>query len=104
MILEPDENLIRMRPHMSSYEGSMKFACYIAEDKDVLAWIHCFLPAKAARLEELTQRFFGLDHRNGWHSWLVSLRGSPVIWTDREVPAITLLQSIGEVSGIHLPP
>lgn len=91
----------------------MKSACYITEDKDVLAWVHCFLPMKAARLDELAQRFFGLDERNGWLSWLVSVRGAPVMWTDKQVPDIVrlpdiaLLQSIGEVSGIygiHLPP
>jgi hypothetical protein len=82
----------------------MAQACYICEGKDVLSWVHCSRREPNARFHELAQRFFGLDQRNGWHSWLVSLRGAPVIWTDRQVPDIGLLKSITEVSGIHLPP
>jgi hypothetical protein len=89
--LESAENMIRMRPHLSSYEESMSRAVFIAERDDVLAYLRCFYPGKRPQLSELAQRLFTVDTRNGWESWLITLRASPILWTDKPVPGITEL-------------
>lgn len=94
MNLEPAENMIRMRPHLSSYEESMSRACFIAERDDVISYLRCFSPGKEPRASELAQRLFTVDARNGWESWLITLRASPVLWTDKPVPGITELPSL----------
>lgn len=91
MILEADPMKIRMRPHGGRYEDEMASAVYIEEAADVLAYIHCFYPGRAAKMKEIEQRYFGLDARNGWQSWLITLRRTPLLWTDKEVPGIRLL-------------
>ena len=92
MILEADPLMIRMRPHGGRYEDEMANAVYIEEAADVLAYIHCFYPDKAPAMKDIAQRYFGLDARNGWHSWLITLRRTPFLWTDKEVPGIQLLE------------
>lgn len=99
MILEPDDVKIRMRPHAKRYEDEMAQAVYIEEAKDVLAYIHCYWPEKNPRMPELAQRYFGLDARNGWHSWLITLRASPILWTDKEVSGIRVLEPVRETSS-----
>lgn len=94
VILEADETKTRMRPHAKRYEDEVNQAVYIEEAKDVLAYIHCYWPDKNPRMHELAQRYFGLDTRNGWHSWLITLRASPILWTDKEVPGIRLLEPV----------
>ncbi len=103
MILEPDDKKIRLRPHMVDYEQSMAQACYIEEAKDVLSYIHCYQPELRPQMRDIAQRYFGPDTRNGWRSWLISLRATPVLWTDKQVPDIETLRPLSEISGVHLP-
>jgi hypothetical protein len=100
VILEADPMKIRMRPHGGRYEDEMAKAVYIDEAADVLAYIHCFCPRRKPAMKEIAQRYFGLDARNGWHSWLITLRASPIIWTDKEVPGIRLLEPVAEISNV----
>jgi hypothetical protein len=92
--LDPDAKLIRMRPHLSSYEDSMARACFITERDDVISYLRCFWPWKRPDVSELAQRFFTVDSRNGWRSWLITLRASPILWTDKPVPGITQLEPV----------
>lgn len=88
-----------MRPRARTYEQEMAQAVYIEEARDVVAYIHCFYPNTCPSMSELAQRYFGLDPRNGWHSWLITLRHTPILWTDKEVPGITRLEPPIETSG-----
>lgn len=96
VILESDPMKIRMRPHAGRYEDEMTRAVYIDEAADVLAYIHCFHAGRRPAMRDIAQRYFGLDARNGWHSWLITLRSSPILWTDKEVPGIQLLEPVAE--------
>lgn len=104
MILEPHETKIRMRPHAKRFEDEMAQAVYIEEAKDVLAYIHCFYPLKNPDMRHIAQRYFGLDARNGWHSWLITLRTSPILWTDKEVPGIPQLPAMSGLASPLVPP
>jgi hypothetical protein len=101
--MPPDAAKIRLRPHMVDYPQSMARACYVAEAADVLAYIRCHYPEKHVDMRDIAQRFFGVDQRNGWRSWLISLRATPILWTDKRVPGISELRPLHEISGIHLP-
>lgn len=97
MILEPDPMLIRLRPKGGRYEDEMRSAVYIEEADDVLAYLHCYQPHLQPERKDLAQRYFGKDIRNGWHSWLITLRTTPVLWTDKQVPGIRLLDPVTKV-------
>ena len=88
MNLDPDPTKIRLRPFGRSCAEEMKAAVYIEEADDVLAYLFCHQPQKHAAMSELAQRYHGLDADTGWHSWLITLRASPVLWTDKQVPGI----------------
>lgn len=88
--------LIRLRPHADSYEDEMKSAVYIEEADDVLAFLYCHQPQKQPVMRELAQSYSGVDPRNGWHTWLITLRACPVLWTDKQVPGIRLLDPAAE--------
>lgn len=94
MNLEPDATNIRLRPHAGQYEEQMRGMVYIEEARDALAYLLCYSPQKKARMEELAQRYYGFDPRNGWHTWLITLRASPVLWADRPIPGIHFLDPI----------
>lgn len=100
MILEPDAMKIRMRPHGVRYEEEMARAIYIEEAKDVLSYIHCFCPGRQPDPRKLAQRYFGIDARNGWHSWLITLRASPILWADKQIPGIRLLEPVAETASM----
>jgi hypothetical protein len=102
--IPPDAAKIRLRPHMVDFAHSMALACYIAEAADVLAYLRCHYPDKRPEARDIAQRYFGVDQRNGWRSWLISLRAAPLLWTDKPVPGIAELRPLHEVSGITLPP
>lgn len=90
---------IRLRPHGGTFEDEMRSVVYIEEAADVMAYIHCFYPGRRPCMHELAQRYFGRDARNGWHSWLITLRASPVLWADKQVPGVTLLDPVADPSG-----
>lgn len=99
MNLEPDPMKIRMRPDGGGYENEMMEAVYIEEADDVLAYLYCFQPHQNAARSELAQHYYGVDARNGWHSWRITLRGAPVLWTDKQVPGIGLLDPAPETAS-----
>lgn len=99
MILEPDPTKIRVRPYRGRYEDQMSEAVYIEEADDVLAYIHCFYSAERPDMQVIAQRYVGIDARNGWYSWLISLRGSPILWADKQVPGIKQLDPVAETAG-----
>lgn len=91
--------MIQIRPHVSDYIQSMSRAVYINDADDLFAYVRCHYPEKRARDAEFTQRHFGPDHRNGWDSWLIMLRKSPLLWADAPVPGLTQLESLASIAS-----
>jgi hypothetical protein len=89
--------MTQIRPHVPDYAKSMERAVYINTADDVLAYLRCFMPEKNPELRDIAQRYFGRDHRNAWSSWLITLRATPVLWSDGPIPGVTELAPIGEV-------
>jgi hypothetical protein len=89
--------MIQIRPHVYDYEQSMSRAVYVKDVDDLLAYIRCMFPEKCAALGDLAQRHFGRDRRNGWDSWLITVRSSPLVWADAPVSGVRQLEPI------HLP-
>jgi hypothetical protein len=100
VILDPDPTKIRLRPYRGRFEEQMAEALYIEEADDVLAYIHCFYADQRPEKQEIEQRYSGMDIRNGWHSWLISLRGSPILWADKQVPGIRVVDPVAVASEI----
>jgi hypothetical protein len=91
------EEMIQIRPHAPDYAESMARTVYVQNADDVLAYMRVFFPEKCAQLEHIAQRYFGRDHRNGWESWLITLRSSPLLWADGPVPGLMNLPPPGEL-------
>lgn len=62
--------------------------------KAVLSYLLCTRPDLRPELKDIAQRFFGPDHRNGWNSWLITLRGHPVLWCDGPISEIPMLTPV----------
>lgn len=75
----------------------MNRVVYINDADDVFAYLRCFHPERGPTQEDIAQRFFARDHRNGWDTWLITLRASPVLWANARVPGITELESVGHI-------
>lgn len=81
--------MIQLRPHRGSFEESLKQTLFIQDADDVLAYLLCYYPELHARPEDLGQRYFGLDTRCGWNSWIITVRGASVLWSDGPIPNLS---------------
>lgn len=89
--------MIQIRPHVSDYDDSMSRMVHIEDADDIFAYLLCYYPDRKPNRREIAQRHFGPDHRNGWDSWLIMLRSSPILWANAEVPGIRQLESIAHI-------
>lgn len=95
MVSELNERQIR--PHERDgmrFTESMARAVVINEARDILSWMLCNEPAWRAQMKDISQRYFGPDQRNGWNSWLIMLRGKPVLWCDGPISGLETLTPV----------
>lgn len=84
----------QIRPHERDgmrFADSMARVCIVREPKDILSYLLCLHGKLRPELKDIAQRYFGPDQRNGWNSWLITLRGTPVLWCDGPISGLSAL-------------
>jgi hypothetical protein len=82
--------MTQIRPHLSNYDASMERVVNVESMDDVIAYINCHYPQWRPDIRQMVQIHCSrLDRRNGWDTWLIKLRGQPVMWMDGPLADVT---------------
>jgi len=76
----------QVRPYAVPWRQGLKQAVYVHDLGSLLALLSCKCRINVSDVRDLRQHYFGYDKQTGWSAWLVSYRGSAILWSNGPVP------------------